>query len=215
MPEEDAGPASALADLSQQLRATGRPTAKALAEDLRRFELLSSVDSEMALVRARRALDVMLRSTCRAEDIEPGTRPLDELLTQLRRAGVLPRVVESHCRVIKDFGNLAAHGVEADGEANDECLTEVEVEMATRGLETAFRWYLATVIPRLQAHHTLVALHGRSISLEQIRATVDIDLLVYRTNTSRRFRRSKRGFSAIRTSIPWSWIRRPTRLWAT
>src|SRR5690349_10606010 len=72
---------------------------------------IAEVDPEMALVRARKTVEHVLRQEWqRALPGEPiGKRMLDELLNRLRKDGHLPEHVFTFGSNVKEFGNLGAH----------------------------------------------------------------------------------------------------------
>jgi hypothetical protein len=97
--------------LIEKLNENNTSTAKAIIRELNKFNDTLSIDVEMAIVRGRKALDFMLRNACELENIKAGTKPLERVIDDLKHGGYLPELIEKHCRVIKDFGNIAAHGL--------------------------------------------------------------------------------------------------------
>src|SRR4051812_48876376 len=99
-------------DIIQKLRGSRFPTAQAVANNLSQFNGLLAIDADMAAVRSRKALDLIVRNVARLNGLEPASKPLEHLLIELQKSRALPALLIGHCRVVKDLGNLAAHGDE-------------------------------------------------------------------------------------------------------
>jgi len=150
-----------------------------VADNLARFNALVEMDVDMATVRARRAVDVIVRSICTANDIKAGTKPLENLLGELRCSGLIQDIVERHCRVVKDFGNLAAHGPDGGFGTADESFTEAEAQICARSVSLVAEWFLGSVVPRLGEESFFVIVQGGDVTPEMIREAVAIDEKVY------------------------------------
>lgn len=167
-------------DLIRRLRNYRAGTPQAVANDLHKFNQIVGVDCEMALVRARRALELVLRNVAAHGGIPAGTKPAEQLVGELSKAKLLPSVVERHCRVIKDFGNLAAHTVDVDDFSLAEGqLSAREAGLCVESLTVVVRWYINTIAPALPADVPYVALSGSSVTPDMVRQGTAIDSLVY------------------------------------
>ncbi len=162
------------------LRKHNSSTTQAVANDLKKFNAIVLVDAEMAVVRLRRALDHVIRSTAILCDIVPGTKPLEQIIDELTHKRILPGIIVKHCRVIKDFGNLAAHGDSAklfNDEGNE--LTSVEAQMCAGSIEIILRWYIDQIAPKLFEENPYNVVSEDKITTDMIRQTTEIDALIY------------------------------------
>ncbi|MCJ7481759.1 MAG: DUF4145 domain-containing protein [Thermodesulfovibrionales bacterium] len=166
--------------LISKLREFRSATPQAVATDLMKFNQISEIDFEMAIVRARKAVDLMLRSVSQQLGIVPGTKPIDQLLVELTRAKGLPPVVERHCRVVKDFGNLAAHGSDTESAIQaDSILTISEAFMCAESTMIIARWYCNQIAPQLPDDVPFRVLTGKQVSPAMIDQALAIDAMVY------------------------------------
>jgi hypothetical protein len=167
--------------LVDSLRAATSATPRALGAELQRFEnLVEITDLDMAMVRARRALEMALRSAFSVFVTEPGTRPLDALLAELGKASKLPSVVEKHCRVVQTFGNLGAHGADPIPDEGDVvALSSVEAELCSRSLNVIAQWYVRSVLPRVVEQFSFRVLLPGQIGLAELEQAAAIDVHVY------------------------------------
>ena len=168
-----------ISELAQRLRQFHSATAQAIAVDLHKFEQISSVDPEMALVRARRVVDLISRSLCAAHGMPAGTKPLDQLLGDLSRARLIPALIDKHCRVIKEFGNVAAHGITDLDSAGAPFLTEHEVQLTAMSLAALVQWYIANIAPSNDHDVRFVVYSGHQVTHEMIDEAIAIDRQVY------------------------------------
>ena len=154
--------------------------AESVASILTKFNKIAEADPEMAIVRARRALDAIIRSACILHDLEPGTRPLETLFHDLGKKKVIPAVVERHAKTVKEFGNLAAHGDTDGGEDQTESeLTEDEARMCALSISIVAKWYLQSITPLARSRTSFTAIQGRDATEDMIRETVDLDARIY------------------------------------
>jgi len=134
----------------------------------------------MGIVRLRRALDHIIRSVAVHSDLSPGTKPLDKIIDDLAHKSILPAVICKHCRVVKDFGNIAAHGNSvASYTDEDKDLSMVEAKMCATSMEIIARWYFERITPQLPEDNPYVVVSGEMISKEMIHQAVQIDALIY------------------------------------
>lgn len=163
------------------LQAERSATSMVVASGLAKFAILAGVDAESALVKARKILEIVLQASCRGASIPVGTKNLDRLRTDLCKAHRMPAVIERHCRVILDFGNLAAHEEDETGyeEASRFEFSTTEVEMTAKSLDTICRWFLDSVLPEVAGTASYRIVHGKDITADMLRVALAIDVGVY------------------------------------
>jgi len=174
-------PSSALIsdELIEELRRSRFATAQAIANNLSKFNELLPVDVEMAVVRSRRALDSIVRNVSRLEGSQPGTKPLENIISDLQKSGALPAVLSGHCRILKDLGNLAAHGIDDTQYSASTGLGQAEAEVCANSISTISRWYLANILPRVCEEFPYTILHGARIDDDILKGIMAIDDQVY------------------------------------
>lgn len=122
----------------------------------------------------------MLRTACRLLDKEPGTKPLENLIVDLEHDKALPQVIARHCRVIKDFGNLAAHGIDdQEPEGTFVQLSDVEGDICARSLTVVAAWFCEKVAPQLEQLSSFSVIHGAQVSKKNMLEATEIDREVY------------------------------------
>src|SRR5436190_22036546 len=68
---------------------------------------LAELDAEMALTRARKVLEYLVRDLYESQIAEPpGTRPLEYLLQRLVKAGHLPKRLAAYANTVRELGNV-------------------------------------------------------------------------------------------------------------
>ena len=134
----------------------------------------------MAIVRLRRAMDVMLRNISLMYDIIPGTKPIEQLLTEINKANIMPNIIQKHCKVIKEFGNLAAHGGdESSSDLELNTLSIQEANMCAESISAITHWYLTSIAPSIKEESSLTTVSGIQVTKEMINQAVEIDNLNY------------------------------------
>jgi hypothetical protein len=167
-------------NLISDLRKYKAITPNAIANDLSKYNLIVSADCEMAIVRLRRAMDVMLRNISIMYDIIPGTKPIEQLLTEINKANVMPNIIQKHCKVIKEFGNLAAHGGDESGSDLElSTLSIQEANMCAESISAIAHWYLISIAPSIKEESSLTTVSGIQVTKEMIDQAVEIDSLNY------------------------------------
>lgn len=102
--------------------------------ELEKVGRLLPVDPEMAVVRCRRALEMLVRGVSRLHGGEPGTRPLDHVVSDLVHRRLLPRTIAAHADALRSLANPAAH---------DASVTSEGVEACVLSLAATVRWLIA------------------------------------------------------------------------
>jgi hypothetical protein len=91
-----------------------------LKEGVRKAINGAAVDPEMALIRARKVLEYLIRDVfVRRVQEPPGTRPLENLIQRLVKDGHLPPRLEAYTETIRKLGNVGAHHFGARISAED------------------------------------------------------------------------------------------------
>src|ERR1700676_2857453 len=71
---------------------------------------VADFDPEMALTRARKVLEFVIREVYERRIKEPpGTRPLENLLQRLVKDGFFPDRLDAYANTIRKLGNVASH----------------------------------------------------------------------------------------------------------
>jgi hypothetical protein len=114
---------------------------------------LAKVDSEMALIRTRKVLELMVRRLFEHHVEEPaGTRPLENMLQRLVKDEHLPRTLSAYANSVRELGNVAAHSF-------GEPVTPDDVHRSILQLLPILEWYVGrdvfeppgTALPALSA----------------------------------------------------------------
>jgi formylglycine-generating enzyme required for sulfatase activity len=113
---------------------------------------VAEIDPEMALTRARKVLEFVVREVFeRRVNEPPGTRPLENLLQRLSKDGHLPARLAAYANTVRELGNVGTHhfgqGVTVD---------DVSLSLSQLGL--ILKWYFEVERPDAVAqnpeHHT-------------------------------------------------------------
>src|SRR6202049_4857733 len=82
-----------------------------LREGVQKAVKIADDDPEMALTRARKVLEYVVRDVYERRINEPpGTRPLENLLQRLVKDGYFPGRLDAFANTVRKLGNLATHG---------------------------------------------------------------------------------------------------------
>jgi hypothetical protein len=101
-------------------------------------------DPEMALTRARKMLEFVIRDVFERRIGEPpGTRPLENLVQRLAKDGHIPARVEAYTETIRKLGNVGAHRF---GEA----ITTADVHQSLVQLLPILEWYFENERPGIK-----------------------------------------------------------------
>lgn len=165
--------------LIDRLRSIPNENAQEIAINLEKYNQISCIDPEMALVRSRRVVECVLNAVAMKEGVTVGTKRLDQLLGDLKRNGNLPRIIEKYCRILQDFGNLGAHEVEVIESSESLGMPPTDLRVVVIPLEAVIHWYLKEVIPRLPEERRLTVLSGTQITRAHIDCGLQIDKEVY------------------------------------
>jgi cyclophilin family peptidyl-prolyl cis-trans isomerase len=102
---------------------------------------MADLDPEMALTRARKVLEYIVRDVFeRHIQQPPGTRPLENLLQQLAKDGHLPARVEAYANAIRLLGNASTHRF-------GEKFTAADVNLCLTQLMPILEWYFEVERP--------------------------------------------------------------------
>jgi hypothetical protein len=107
-----------------------------------RYEILSAIqllefNPDMCLTKCRKILELTLYKLYSKLLGNPGTRMLDQLVSDLGRQKLLPRKVVSLCFVVRELGNAGSHPI-----YDDEQLTHREAQIALLSLINILDWAL-------------------------------------------------------------------------
>lgn len=112
-----------------------------LREGVRKAVRISDDDPEMALTRARKVLEYVVRDVfvLRCAE-EPGTRPLENLLQRLVKDGHMPKRLGAYASYIRDLGNVGTHSYGED-------ISKEDVRRSFENLTAILEWYFERVRP--------------------------------------------------------------------
>jgi uncharacterized protein (TIGR03067 family) len=107
-----------------------------MRQNVRQVAAVAEADPEMALTKARKVLESVLRRVW--EHFIPnepiGTRPLEEVLQRLQKNGYLPRKQAAYAVAVKELGNVGTH-------VHDEKVDKKDVAQALNPLIAVLEWY--------------------------------------------------------------------------
>src|SRR6516225_8611022 len=99
-----------------------------LREGVQKAVLVADLDPEMALTRARKVLEYVVRDVYQHRINEPpGTRPLENLLQRLVKDGFFPDRLDAYANTIRKLGNV---GTRSFGEKVAEKVTVADVHQS-------------------------------------------------------------------------------------
>ena len=108
---------------------------------VRRAVLGADVDPEMALTRARKVLEYVVRDIfLRRVKEPPGTRPLENMLDRLAKDGHLPPRLNAYANTVRMLGNVGTHHFNAGISAGD-------VYQSLAQLMPILQWYFEVERP--------------------------------------------------------------------
>ncbi len=122
-----------LEQLSEQFRE--------LRDGVQKAMLVAELDPEMALTRARKVLEYVVRDVYQHRINEPpGTRPLENLLQRLVKDGFFPDRLDAYANTIRKLGNVGTHTF-------GEKITVADVYQSLSQLSYVLEWYFEVEHP--------------------------------------------------------------------
>jgi hypothetical protein len=113
---------------------------------------IAGEDPDMALTRARKVLEYIVRDVYERNIKEPpGTRPLENLLQRLVKDGYFPDRLDAYANTIRKLGNVGTHGF---GEKVAEKVTVADVHQSLTQLLPILEWYFEVERPEALAGDT-------------------------------------------------------------
>jgi formylglycine-generating enzyme required for sulfatase activity len=126
-----------------------------LREGVQKAVLVADVDPEMALTRARKVLEYVVRDVYERRCHEPpGTRPLENLLQRLVKDGHFPDRLDAYANTIRKLGNVGTH-------AFGEKVTVADVYQSLTQLMPILEWYFEHEHPEAAGRQPPQPAHGR------------------------------------------------------
>jgi formylglycine-generating enzyme required for sulfatase activity len=124
---------SRLEQLSEQFRE--------LREGVQKAVLVADFDPEMALTRARKVLEYVIRDVYERRIQEPpGTRPLENLLQRLVKDGHFPERLDAYANTVRKLGNVGTHSF-------SDKVTVADVYQSLMQLMPILEWYFEAERP--------------------------------------------------------------------
>lgn len=112
-----------------------------LREGVQRAVDIADLDPEMALTRARKVLEFVIRDVYeRRIDEPPGTRPLENLLQRLVKDGCFPDRLDAYATAIRKLGNVGTHSF-------GEKVAVADVYQSLAQLMPILEWYVEVERP--------------------------------------------------------------------
>ncbi|HEV3262231.1 MAG TPA: SUMF1/EgtB/PvdO family nonheme iron enzyme [Gemmataceae bacterium] len=130
-----------------------------LREGVQKAVLVADVDPEMALARARKVLEHVIRDVYERRVKEPpGTRPLENLIQRLVKDGHFPDRLDAYATAVRKLGNVGTHTF-------GDTVTAVDVYQSLTQLMPILEWYFEVERPDAPARQPPQE-RGRIKSLE-------------------------------------------------
>lgn len=102
---------------------------------------VADLDPEMALTRARKVLEYLVREVYERRCAEPaGTRPLENLLQRLVKDGFISNRLDAYATSVRKLGNVGTHGF-------GEGITAADVYQSLTQLIPILEWYFEVEKP--------------------------------------------------------------------
>jgi formylglycine-generating enzyme required for sulfatase activity len=112
-----------------------------LRDGVRKAVLVADLDPEMALTRARKVLEYVVRDVFERRVQEPpGTRPLENLLQRLVKDGFFPDRLDAYASTVRKLGNVGTHNFGAR-------ITAGDVYQSLTQLMPILEWYFEVERP--------------------------------------------------------------------
>jgi formylglycine-generating enzyme required for sulfatase activity len=112
-----------------------------LREGVRKAMLVADLDPDMALTRARKVLEYVVRDVFdRRVKEPPGTRPLENLLQRLVKDGHFPEKLDAYANTVRKLGNVGTHNF-------GERITAGDVYHSLTQLMPILEWYFEVERP--------------------------------------------------------------------
>ena len=106
-----------------------------LRDGVRQAVAIADLDPDMALTRARKVLEFIIRDVFRRHTgEEPGTRPLENMLQRLVKDGYFPKRLSAYANAVRELGNVGTHGY-------GEGVTTADVAQSLTHLTVILEWY--------------------------------------------------------------------------
>jgi formylglycine-generating enzyme required for sulfatase activity len=123
-----------------------------LRDGVQKAVLVAEIDPDMALTRARKVLEFVVREVFeRRVNEPPGTRPLENLLQRLSKDGHLPARLAAYANTVRELGNVGTHHF-------GQGMTAYDVSLSLSQLDLILKWYFEVERPDAFAqnpeHHT-------------------------------------------------------------
>jgi regulation of enolase protein 1 (concanavalin A-like superfamily) len=117
-----------------------------LRDGIQKAVQIAGFDPEMALTRARKVLEHVIRDVyLRRCNEEPGTRPLENLTDRLVKDGHFPRRLSAYAAAIRILGNVATHAFQE--KITGETITASDVYLSLILLLTILEWFFEVERP--------------------------------------------------------------------
>ncbi len=134
-----------------------------LRDGVRQVVKIADASPEMALTRARKVLEYVVRDVYeRRVNEPPGTRPLENLLQRLVKDGFFPERLDAYANTVRKLGNVGTHSF-------GESVALADVYQSLAQLMPILEWYFEVERPEAGAKHSEVrqAVDPQSIRVVQ------------------------------------------------
>jgi formylglycine-generating enzyme required for sulfatase activity len=126
---------------------------------------VAKVDPEMALTRARKVLEYVVRDVYQRRIHEPpGTRPLENLLQRLVKDGFMPDRLDAYANTIRKLGNVGTHTF-------GEKITIADVQQSLSQLTQILEWYFEQERPEALARRSAPRSRSAPVKVQKVPVT--------------------------------------------
>jgi len=165
--------------LLENLSQNKHPIYQKLYSESIKYNNLLNVDIEMAIVRARRILDILVRFYSKEKDMHPGSKPLEQIITNLSHQKYITPLISKYMNIIREFGNLSTHSVYDEVMFEDSSISNDELKICSQALNIIIKWFLESFQEKQDQDNNFTIIQGSNVNYEMIEQCLLIDKLVY------------------------------------
>ncbi len=143
-----------------------------LRDGVQKVIRIADEDPEMALTRARKVLEHIVREVYERRIREPpGTRPLENLIQRLVKDGIFPDRLDAYATTIRKLGNLGTHSF-------GERVTVADVYQSLTQLMPILEWYFEVERPDAVTQQPVRTRRASTIKIKPADAPVHPEIRV-------------------------------------
>lgn len=145
----------------------------AILKEIDRYNKLATIDIPMSLVCHKKILYFVMKSTCSLNNVISDNKTLETMISELINIKSLSTSIESHCKTIIKFSNIALY------EPDSSQLTSIESDNCCNSLKTILKWYITKILPNIDISNKYDIIRGNEITLDDLLGAISIDNDVY------------------------------------